>query len=278
MAPSRMSCALKSAPDIRVMSAGLHPPFVHLVVRTVVPLRVGPQTRRCTAMKWVHHHPRGPRSGPGYRVPVRHHLIDPIRPTHGHTAISPHGGLYAMPSLCGSAEATRAWFRAFADCSVLTCRPLRPRGAHHRDASRLQRRRHGLRHRLTGSTLPTLPQSDPRGRSISWLHWFAFATACQIARLPVGSNRDTAPAHGDFYVQAFDGSVILPAAGYHYDIDWTPMSAGLAPAGTAASFAALARMSADRMSLSLRRRLTLDAVIEGYPDGPGRASSKEGES
>jgi hypothetical protein len=42
--------------------------------------------------------PRGPRSGPGYSVPVRHHLIDPIRPTRGHTAISPHGGLYAMPA------------------------------------------------------------------------------------------------------------------------------------------------------------------------------------
>jgi hypothetical protein len=27
----------------------------------------------------------------------------PIRPTRRHTAISPHGGLYAMPSLCGSA-------------------------------------------------------------------------------------------------------------------------------------------------------------------------------
>jgi len=38
----------------------------------------------------------------GYSVPVRHHLIDPIRPTRGHTAISPHSGLYAMPSLCGS--------------------------------------------------------------------------------------------------------------------------------------------------------------------------------
>jgi fructose-bisphosphate aldolase class I len=35
-----------------------------------------------------------------------------------------HGGLYAMPSLCGSAEATRGWFRAFADHSFLTCRPL----------------------------------------------------------------------------------------------------------------------------------------------------------
>ena len=36
-------------------------------------------------------YPRGPRSGPGYSVPVRHHLIGPIRPTRGHIAISPFG-------------------------------------------------------------------------------------------------------------------------------------------------------------------------------------------
>ena len=54
----------------------------------------------------------------------------------------------------------------------------------------------------------------------------------------VGSDWDI-PATGDFYFQASDGSVALPAAGYNYDIDWTPMSAGLAPAGMAASFAAL---------------------------------------
>src|ERR1700752_775702 len=50
------------------------------------------------------------------------------------------------------------------------------------------------------------------------------------------------PATGGFYFQASDGLVALTAAGYDYDIDWTPMSAGLFPAGTAASFAALARM------------------------------------
>jgi hypothetical protein len=33
-----------------------------------------------------------------------------------------------MPSLCGSAEATRGWFRAFTAHSFLTCRPLGPRG------------------------------------------------------------------------------------------------------------------------------------------------------
>src|SRR3954471_12819016 len=63
---------------------------------------------------WVALRPRGPRSGPGYAVPVRPRLTGPIRPTRRHIATSPQGGLYAMPSLCGSAEATREWFRAFA--------------------------------------------------------------------------------------------------------------------------------------------------------------------
>src|SRR5262249_50212361 len=49
-------------------------------------------------------HPRGSCSGSGYSVPIRHHLRDPIRPPRGHTAISPQGGLYAMPSLCGNAR------------------------------------------------------------------------------------------------------------------------------------------------------------------------------
>ncbi len=57
-----------------------------------------------------------------------------------------------------------------------------------------------------------------------------------------GSDWNNSPATGGIYVQAFDGSVTLAVAGYDYDIDWTPMSAGLAPAGMAASFAALARM------------------------------------
>jgi hypothetical protein len=45
-------------------------------------------------------YPRGPRSGPGYAVPVHHHLVGPIRPTRGHIPTSPPSGLYEMPSLC----------------------------------------------------------------------------------------------------------------------------------------------------------------------------------
>jgi len=45
-------------------------------------------------------YPRGPRSGPGYSVPVHRRLIGPIRPTPRHVPISPSYGLYATPSLC----------------------------------------------------------------------------------------------------------------------------------------------------------------------------------
>src|SRR5713226_7248595 len=95
----------------------------------------------------------------------------------------------------------------------------------------------GLRRMTTGSALPRLPQSVPRGRSISWLHWFASATACQVARPPVRIRLER-PAFGDFYFQAFNGSVSLPVAGYNYNSDWTPLLAGLSPAGMAASLAA----------------------------------------
>ena len=95
---------LKPAPGIRRPPSSLHPPFVHFVVATVVRSKSGLRN------SIMHRHaveystyPRGPRSGPGCSVPVRHHLIGPIRPTRRHIAISPHSGLYAMPSLCGSA-------------------------------------------------------------------------------------------------------------------------------------------------------------------------------
>src|SRR5262249_31933144 len=123
-----------------------------------------------------------------------------------------------MPSLCGSAEAPRGWFRAFAAHSFLACRPLRPRGVQHRNVPEL-RCRHGLRRLTTGSAHPKLPQSVPRGLLISWLHWFASATACQVARPPVRIRLDC-PAFGDFYFQAFNGSVCLSVAGYNYNSGW----------------------------------------------------------
>src|SRR4051812_20862036 len=48
---------------------------------------------------------------------------------------------------------------------------------------------------------------------------------------------------GDFYIQASGGLVALPAAGYDYNSNWTPLLAGLSPAGMAASLAAPDRTS-----------------------------------
>src|ERR1039458_1051984 len=165
-------------------------------------------------------YPRGPRSGPGCSVPVRHHLIGPIRPTRRHIAISSNGGLYAMPSLCGSAEATREWFRAFTAHSSWHA-VLSDPGESDIDIQNFDADI-GLRRMTTGSALPTLPQSVSRGRRFSWLHWFASATACQVARPPVRIRLER-PAFGDFYFQAFNGSVSLPVAGYNYNSDWTPV-------------------------------------------------------
>jgi hypothetical protein len=44
---------LKPAPGIRRPPSSLHPPFVHLVVATVVRSESGLRTRSCTAMRWI---------------------------------------------------------------------------------------------------------------------------------------------------------------------------------------------------------------------------------
>src|SRR5450830_1412368 len=64
-----------------------------------------------------------------------------------------------------------------------------------------------------------------------------FRYGLQVARPPVRIRLER-PAFGDFYFQAFNGSVSLPVAGYNYNSDWTPLLAGLSPAGMAASLAA----------------------------------------
>src|ERR1700681_201546 len=62
------------------------------------------------------------------------------------------------------------------------------------------------------------------------------ATVCQLARPLHGSDR--LPSQRGFYIRAFSGLVALPAAGYNYNSDWTPLLAGLSPARMAASLAA----------------------------------------
>src|ERR1700726_3873662 len=110
-------------------------------------------------------YPRGPRSGPGCSVPVRHHLFGPIRPTRRHIAISPHGGLYAMPSLCGSAEVTREWFRL--SLLIPSWHAVLSAPCEFDIDNQKFDANNTLRRKTTGSALPTLPQSVPPRRQIS---------------------------------------------------------------------------------------------------------------
>ena len=76
-------------------------------------------------------YPRDPRSGPGYVVPVHHHLSGPMRPTCRHSSISPQCGLYALPSLC--ALSPRLGDPRVDPCfrwhTFSTCRPPGPTGS-----------------------------------------------------------------------------------------------------------------------------------------------------
>src|SRR3954463_10893807 len=86
---------LKPAPGMHLLTPGLPSPFVHLRVGAVCPvLRRAADRTMHRHGGWVALRPRGPRSGPGYAVPVRRCLTGPIRPTRRHIATSPQGGLY----------------------------------------------------------------------------------------------------------------------------------------------------------------------------------------
>jgi hypothetical protein len=81
---------------------------------TPLPITLRPRSKSRNAVRWCTTvraawllYPRGPRSGPGYAVPVHPHLTGPIRPTHRHSTTSPHCGLYALPSLCAQTAAPR---------------------------------------------------------------------------------------------------------------------------------------------------------------------------
>src|SRR5690349_17219252 len=89
--------------------------------------------------------------------------------------------------------------------------------------------RRGLRRDLNGSALPTLPQSVSRGARF---RGFTGSHLLRPVRLlaPLDGSDRVSPATGGFYIQASGGSVALPAAGYDYNSDWTPLLAGLSPA------------------------------------------------
>src|SRR3954468_17417444 len=96
---------------------------------------------------------------------------------------------------------------------------------------------------------------------------------------------------GDFYIPASRGVGALPAAGYDYNSLWTPLLAGLSPAGMAASLAAPDQERAVRCRFCRIRALALgrdrligrfvsedDMAGDKRPTGtsPGKASEARG--
>src|SRR6516165_5064701 len=85
------------------------------------------------------------------------------------------------------------------------------------------------------------------------------------------------PANGAFYIQAFNGSVALPAVGYDYNIDWTPMLVGLSPTRMAASLAARPSHPAYPRSARPRHLEALEtAGFQARVDRYSRHSTKHG--
>jgi len=91
---------------------------------------------------------------------------------------------------------------------------------------------------LTGSALPRLPQIR-FARAVDFVA-SVVRTLLRPASLfaPLNGSDRIAPAIGDFYIWASGRSVALPTSRDNYNSDWTPLLAGLSPAGMAASLAA----------------------------------------
>jgi len=72
----------------------------------------------------------------------------------------------------------------------------------------------------SGSALPLIPQSVSRGEGISGLPGSLICYGLPGCSTPC-TDLIGFPANGAFYIQAFSGSVALPAAGYD-EVDGAP--------------------------------------------------------
>jgi hypothetical protein len=224
--------------DAACTSLGLPPPFVLPAARVGSPFCAG---GRC-ALKHLRSsgrcrsNPRGPRSRPGYAVPLHPHL----RPHPPHSQAHPD---FTAPRLIRNAFAVHTAPRRPPSGSTLS-RSFLPDMPPSTTPGRSETGWFqscgpdiGLRHVMSGSALPTILLSASRRADFSELHWFAFAAACQVAR-PLCRSDQNSSGHRDFYFQASDESVTLLAAGYNYDSHWTVLSMGLSPIGVTTSVAA----------------------------------------
>ena len=202
----------------------------------MIPRCVGAKTRSYAAMEGVCPPPQGA------LAPVRLMLSGPSSLNRPHPPHSRAHRDFTAKRLIRDAFAVRERrgdprvVPSFHYHSFLACRPLRPRGARS-SLCPVPRCRHGPSPRIDRLGAPKYPAIRFTRELVFVALRFASATACQVARPPIRIRLER-PAFGDFYFQAFNGSVFLPVAGYNYNSDWTPLLAGLSPAGMAASLAA----------------------------------------
>jgi hypothetical protein len=172
-------------------------------------------------------YPRGPRSGPGYAVPVHLHLLGPIRPTRRHIRTSPTRGLYPMPSvhICICLGDPRL-LPSFHRRSFAACRPPRPRGTLRLPTPSTSPKTLAFnsvsqfRHSLHPHT-PILVRGKFSGLNYGSL---ALRPAALLALL--SELTGIHPAIKSFYFRASNGLVALPVAGYHYSANWVICTGG----------------------------------------------------
>src|SRR5215467_6317674 len=109
---------------------------------------------------------------------------------------------------------------------------------------------------------PKVPAIRFPRREISRLHGSHICYGLPVCSAPC-TDQTGLPANGAFYIQAFDGSVALPAVGYDYSIDWTPMLVGLSPTRMAASLAARSSPSRCGPGQSIASGQTRDLPASG---------------
>src|SRR6202140_1388544 len=217
---------LKPAPGMRRPTSSLHPPFARLVVSTVVPLCVGPPTRLRTAVEG--HYSSAPGALAQVRVIVSRTVITysaPSVPLAGTSRLH-RMAAYTRCLRCAGAPRRPA---SGSELSLLILSwhavPYDPGESDHRQ---FQNSDVGM---AFAANRPARHSQRPRnplhaGGEFRGYLVHAFATACQVARPPVRIRPTIRTATGGFYFQAFNRSVSLPVAGYHYNSDWTSSVGG----------------------------------------------------
>ena len=183
--------------------------------------------------------PQGPSLRTGFCCPGPSTLMRPHPPHSRAQRDFAARSLYALPSLCVSASATRDWFPAFTAHSFSTCRPLPLRGVRRLYTPSFFAANAGLRLFSTDSALPVIPHTRfPWGAHFGASLQFAYATTCRLVHPPVGSDWIRIPPTRIF--TAGLSTVWSPAPSPVIATVATGQfpPAGLAPARMAASIAA----------------------------------------